>query len=339
MQLKVYGDTNLRSYFRAIRYLQAKGKTSRIEVTGLREFIERPYKLIRMLGYMKADRLIVGMAPFSPLAYYFLFLKKVMPTNSIIYFSSWPYWGNENKYRWRPCTPFIKMVWKKFLNGTRAVAITETARQGLEEQGAQAYQIPHSVDTSVFKPKKAGMEGATKILYVGRMIPKKGIRYLLNIASEMSAQDVEFWFVGDGPLREEIQEAQQNCRIKYFGYIDKIETLAGIYSEADIFVLPSYATEHWEELFGIVLIEAMSCGLPIIATNCIGPQEIVKHGENGYIVPQKDEEALKEKLQILVDDKELRQKMGSYGRKLAEEKYDVKKVSEMWWKVLSKKNT
>jgi glycosyltransferase involved in cell wall biosynthesis len=338
MRLSIYTDANLKSYFRGVRYLQEEGKISRIEVTGLRQLMERPHKILRMIGYMKADKLIVFMAPYNPLAYYFLFLKKVMKHNSIVYLSSWPYWGEEGKYRWKPYTPFIRTVWKRFVNDIKAVALTERARKGLEERRARAYHIPHSVDTNVFQPQKGERKGAIKILYVGRMIPQKGIRYLLSIAREMSTQDVEFWFVGEGPLIEEIQKAQQNCKIKYFEYIDKIETLAGIYSEADIFVLPSYATDKWEELFGIVLIEAMSCGLPVIATDCIGPQEIIEHGENGYIVPQRDKQALKEKLQILIDDKELRIKMGGLGRKLAEEKYDVKKVSEMWWKVLSEEN-
>lgn len=334
MRLSIYVDAYQRSYLRSIYRLKEKGKIAYIDAIGLRELIERPYKFLRMIRYVKADRLIVGMAPYSPLAYYFLFLKEVKQRNSIVYFTSWPYW-EEDKYRWKPCAPFIKTVWNKFLDDIKVVALTEKARKGVEERGARAYHIPHAVDTHIFHPKEGRGEGTVKILYVGRMIRQKGIECLLNIAREMSNRDIEFWFVGEGPLKEGVQRAQQNYKVRYFGYISDTETLAQIYNQADIFVLPSYASGKWEELFGLVLIEAMACGLPLVATDCIGPKEIIEQGENGYIVPQRDEKALKEKLEILIDDKELREKMGSYGRKLAEGKYDVEKVSEMWWRVLA----
>lgn len=333
MRLSIYADAYHRSFFRGVYLLQEKGEIAHIDAIGLRGLVERPYKFLRMLRYIKADKLILFAAPYNPLAYYFLFLKRVKRPDSMIYLTSWPYW-EEDKYRWAPYTPFIRAVWNRFLDNVKVVALTEKARKGVEERGARAYHIPHSVDTQIFQPRKGKREGAVKILYVGRMVPQKGILYLLNIAGEMSNRDVEFWFVGEGPLREEVQRAGQNCRIRYFGHIGSTERLAQIYSQADIFVLPSYESGKWAELFGVVLIEAMASGLPVVATDCIGPKEIIEQGKNGYIVPQRDEKALKGKLEILIDDEELRDEMGNYGRKLAEEKYDVEKVSEMWWRVL-----
>lgn len=334
MRLSIYADSYSTSYFRGIYRLQEKGRITHVDAIGLRGLVERPYKFPGLLRYIKADKLILFAAPYNPLAYYFLLLKKLKRADSIVYFTSWPYW-EEDRYRWAPCTPFIKAVWRWFLRNTKTVALTEKARKGVEDRGARACRIPHAVDTRIFRPRIGEREGPVKVLYVGRLVPQKGIRYLLNMAREMAERDVEFWFVGEGPLREEVQKAQQNCRIRYFGHIGSTEELARIYSGADIFVLPSYESGKWAELFGVVLIEAMASGLPVVATDCVGPNEIVEQGKNGYIVPQRDEQALKARLETLIGDRELRERMGKYGRKLALDRYDVEKVAAMWWRVLS----
>jgi glycosyltransferase involved in cell wall biosynthesis len=330
MRVEIFCDALQSYYFRGLYRLGYTGRIAHIDAIGLREIARRPYKSLRMMTYGTADRIIVGMAPYNLLAYYFLFLKKIKQPGSVVYSSSWPYWGTD-RYRWRPIGPLIRTVWSQFLQGVKAVAPTDEALKGLDERGAHVYHVPHSVDTSVFCPKEHRQAGPVRILYVGRMMAHKGIGQLLDMARAMSGVDVEFWFVGKGPMVPEVQRAQESFRgVRYWGHIADEVALAEVYSQADVFVLPTQ-----EELFGIVLIEAMACGLPVVTTDCVGPKEIVQNGVSGFVVPRQDANTLRQKVERLVADKALRENMGSYGRKLAEEKYDVRNVSEMWWEVLA----
>jgi glycosyltransferase involved in cell wall biosynthesis len=93
---------------------------------------------------------------------------------------------------------------------------------------------------------------------------------------------------------------------------------------SSVFVLPSL-----QETFGIVNLEAMASGLPIVATRVGGVPEVVLDGETGFIVPPNDPEALAEKSAALIRDKKLREEMGRRGRRRVEELYSVERISRM----------
>ncbi len=101
------------------------------------------------------------------------------------------------------------------------------------------------------------------------------------------------------------------------------EDLPKFYNFADVFVLPSVDKS---EAFGIVLLEAMACGKPVVASELFGVRTLVS--DNGFLAEPKSAENLAEKINLILGDEDLRKRMGSNSRKIVEEKYSYKKVGE-----------
>ncbi|MBI5871701.1 glycosyltransferase family 4 protein [archaeon] len=284
-------------------------------------------------------RFIVLFQPYAPIVFYLLFLK--MMGKDFVYMSSWPYWdGSKFPYGPRMLKPF----WELFCNGTRAVCVSKTGCMALRRIGANAVWIPHSIDTNLFKPEKR--EGSNKgikkekikVLHLGRLVHEKGIQDLLKLSGEINA---EFVFAGEGgDMEEEVKKAAEEQKIVYLGSVRGIVKEKGkmakarIYKNADIFVVNSYATDKWEELFGIAIIEAMASGLAVVASDCVGPKEIIKDGENGLLFRQRDYEGLKSAVQRLIWNKKLRMKLARNAKKTAMI-YDKKIISKKWRAVLN----
>ena len=106
--------------------------------------------------------------------------------------------------------------------------------------------------------------------------------------------------------------------VQFLGFVPE-KTLIELYSKSSIFVLPSYY-----EGFGIVLIEAMSAGLPLVSVRTGGATEVIEEGKNGYLV---DYDNMHEPLLKLLGDEKLRIRMGKESRKRVEKKYDWKKIA------------
>lgn len=337
-----------RRHFEALYYLQAQGTIERIQSVefGLHRRLvmamlgRHPGWLPRLAHALKTlprvlaepnQTLVLFAAPYDPVVPLFRWLKQ---RNRVIYWSSWPYWDGSN-YPRRPLFRRQISQWHQFLDGIAAVTVTRSAQQVLQELGAKSVYIPHCVDTKVFAPASVSRSSSkTKILYVGRLHWEKGVDILIEIARESPWNDVEFWFVGRGNLERAIRSVPTECGVTYFGYIQDQGRLAEIYREADILVLPSRRHENWEELFGITLIEAMASGLPVLATDCIGPREIVEHGAVGFLVPEGDKQELLERLDYLVRRPDVRERLGREGRNRAVASYDLAVVGEAWRQVL-----
>jgi glycosyltransferase involved in cell wall biosynthesis len=110
-------------------------------------------------------------------------------------------------------------------------------------------------------------------------------------------------------------------RVVFMGYVPD-DVLPEVFRMADVFVLPSVSSEA----FGIVVLEAMASGVPVVATDVGGIPEVVKENEAGLLVPPGNELELREAIQKLLNDEELRKQYGSKGRKAVEEKYSWDKV-------------
>jgi glycosyltransferase involved in cell wall biosynthesis len=166
---------------------------------------------------------------------------------------------------------------------------------------------------------------------VGRLTEQKGYIYLLKAVGiiKESRSNVNFSIIGDGPdfnkLQKLIEDFNLSDKIKLMGFHSDIPN---ILSKWHIYIQPSL----WEGLC-ITVVEAIASGLPVVATNVGGIPESVIDGYNGFLVPPKDPKALAEKIIELVDNPELRTKMGERSRKIAEEKYSldnmVNKIEEL----------
>ncbi|GEM_PF-1544177 len=163
----------------------------------------------------------------------------------------------------------------------------------------------------------------TQLLFVGRCSPNKGIQYLLEAVALVSAScRVRLHIVGntgDDPQYYnhlvEITTARQIAgKVIFHGFVQPGSAdLVKLYRQSDIFVLPSI-----REGFGIVVLEAMSCGLPIITTTADALPELVAHGKTGMLVPPGNAQALADAIATLVDSPDLRNSLGANGRRFCE---------------------
>ena len=181
--------------------------------------------------------------------------------------------------------------------------------------------IPMGVDTNVFKPVRGdktrwdSRADEKIILFVGRLIEVKGLTYLLEALTKVFrvCREARAVIVGSGPQKERLLALSKGLKLEkqvsFIGAIAQNE-LPAIYSAADVFVLPSVVSESGErEGLGVVLLEAMACGSPVIGTNTGGIPDIVKHEETGLIALERNPDDLADKiLRILLED-ELRGKL------------------------------
>ena len=154
-------------------------------------------------------------------------------------------------------------------------------------------------------------------LFFGNLVPYKGPEVLLKAFKKIREdyEEVMLLYVGRGPLEEELKRRAQGMDVKFAGYIPDQEK-PYYYQAADIFSLPSV---NRAEAFGIVNLEAMASGLPIVASRLGGIPDIVREGENGLLFQPGNVEELARALRFLLDNPDERVRMGRAGRQLAED--------------------
>lgn len=228
--------------------------------------------------------------------------------------------------------------------------ISPTARY-IEESRLKDYKdkvvvIPNGVDIKSFDPglsKKECREYLNLpldkkiLLYLNALVPEKGPDVLVKSMPKIIERvpEVHLVFVGKGRMRREleklsIKEGIQN-HVTFAGFIK--EGLKPLYYKAsDIFVIPSTG-EH--ESFGIVNLEAMASGLPIVASRIGGIPDIVNDGENGLLVPPGNPDALAEAIVYLLKNENVRENMANDGRKKVRN-YSWDKIAEQTEKIYKK---
>ncbi len=340
MKLKIYSEFSDEGFFMAPAYLKKEGKLDNVEFIGSR-FLYYAYMRLRgkktcpffksLFAPLKLlftkDPIILAFAPYGKSIYYLILLKLLK--KNIIYLTSWPYWDGSKYVHAGGYTR--KFLWEKFLKNTKAICISKMAYNGINKFGANGVHIPHPVDLTIFT-KKTDKNKKLNVLFVGRLLPEKGVLDILRLAEEF--KDIKFTFAGNGNLSSKIK----NCglsNVEYKGFVGDKKELSKVYRQADIFISNSYATKNWEELFGIVIIEAMASGLAVIASDCVGPKEIIQNGENGFLIHQKDYNDLKNKFSELIKNKNLIRKFSDNGRKTAEKRYDIRIISEKWMDLIN----
>ena len=144
-----------------------------------------------------------------------------------------------------------------------------------------------------------------RIIFAGKACIRKGFHYLIEAMKTLKEYDIELWHLGS--IHPEIKSFDYNQKnIKYLGSKPQNE-LYKYYNKCDIFILPSL-----EEGLAMVTLQAMACGLPVICTPNTGIENVLtKNGEEGFVIPIRDPNAIVERVIELYNDKELRTKMGN----------------------------
>ncbi len=194
----------------------------------------------------------------------------------------------------------------------------------LRYYGASAERIsvvPCGVDLSLFRPLDArqaraelGLNGATVLLYVGRLDPLKGTDLLLETVARLEASNWLLYVVGGESGGAELARLQAKAgelgispRVRFTGAVPQ-DKLPLFYSAADVCVIPSYY-----ESFGLVALEALACGTPVVASPVGGLRSTVRDGQNGFLIAGHCADAFAERLELLVANPNLRRALGEAG--------------------------
>lgn len=197
-------------------------------------------------------------------------------------------------------------------------------------------EIAFGVDTQKFSPNlEKNDNNIKKILFVGGLDSAhyfKGVDVLLKALAELKANqskkvNFQLLIVGDGNLKSQYERQAKTLGLQteiiFLGRVGD-EELPEIYRQADVFVLPSINSN---EAFGLVLLEAMASGLPVIASDLAGVRTVFASDREGLFVKPGDISDLKNKMEELLLDGEKRLRMGVEARALAEKKYSLEKTS------------
>jgi glycosyltransferase involved in cell wall biosynthesis len=165
-------------------------------------------------------------------------------------------------------------------------------------------KLPFGVELGIFRPVKKE-DSMFRVLYAGHCSIRKGILYLLEAVSKLRLPNFEF--IINGTISPEIKELIRPYS-DVFRYVGRrpVNELYHLYSQASVFVLPTI-----EDGFAKVIVEAMACGLPVIATTNCGASDVLSNGKEGFIVPIRDAKALADKILYLYENRQKRDEMGA----------------------------
>lgn len=239
--------------------------------------------------------------------------------------------------------PFIVSLYKRTM-GTYTVSqadkiITTTSTYGATSRVVwqeDADIIPNAVDTHRFNPnndgewvrEKLGLDEHEKlVMYVGRIVYHKGLEYFVRSAKHLGP-NVKHLLVGTGDFRPEleriIEEEDIEDKVLFAGRVPN-EDLPDYYDAADVFVLPSVSRL---EAFGIVALEAMASGTPVIVSDIPGVREVIVEGKHGLLSEPMNSEDLAGKIRTILTNPQLAEKMGKNGRKRVVKNFTWEKVAD-----------
>ncbi|MFH1674655.1 MAG: glycosyltransferase [Pseudomonadota bacterium] len=226
-----------------------------------------------------------------------------------------------------------------FEAGDLFLPMSEREKQTLIDCGCNPRKVVvhrMGIDTGKFagSPHKAKTNGSVQLLTVGRLVEKKGVEYGIQCVAKVAKKypNIEYKVAGDGPLRSDLQglidQLNINDKVTLLGSMPQ-EKVVELIKTADLFLAPSvYSKDGDQEGVPVVIMEAMAQGLPVLSTHHAGIPELVQDGVSGFLVPERDVDALAGKLDYLLEHQELWDTMGQAGRDYIEKFHDINKLND-----------
>jgi glycosyltransferase involved in cell wall biosynthesis len=222
-------------------------------------------------------------------------------------------------------------------NSDSFIAVTEKSKDALIVEGFADNKIsviPPGIDLERFKSYNSKLrdnfEEDIIILFVGRLTPEKGVIELLKAMETIWHEEGKITsrliICGNGELQNLVFQKMKQFPITYYDNF-LYDSIPDLYNASDIFVLPSKPIERWEEQFGMVLVEAMACGKPVVSTKSGSIPQVV-NPKASLLVNPGDPDDLRNAISELINDNKLRITMGLKSREFVEENYDNKKISK-----------
>lgn len=225
-------------------------------------------------------------------------------------------------------------VWRiSMLNAEGVICVSSYLKDLVVSYGAKNVLVAsQGVDLDNFKPKEVAKE--YDLLFVGRISKEKNLTMLLDAFKELKKdyRDLKLCVVGEGPEKDELKKKYGEKDIYFEGYVNH-SNLQDYYNKSKILVLTSLS-----EGFPTVIMEAMACGLPVVATNVGGVPEIIAHGKTGFLVDPNDLRDLKERIKSLLINEDIRRDMGNKALKCIKNHHSLSVVSKKYDEFLSDLN-
>lgn len=256
-------------------------------------------------------------------------------------------WWHSDIVRQKKIMPFYRPLLRRFLKMSDRiiVAAPEHIQNSpyLRDFREKCEVVPFGIDTRGFEldsdvrvkvEEIRSKHGPRIVLFVGRLIYYKGAEYLIRAMKDV---DGRLLVVGEGPLEDKLRSQAAELgiedKVAFLGRAQD-QDMAGYYHSCDVFVLPSIARS---EAFGIVQLEAMACGKPVINTDLpTGVPRVSRNGETGITVPPADSVALSRAINKLLTDSDLRQTCGSNARRRVEEHFSMSRMIDDVYRVYQK---
>ena len=351
-KIYVLHEYGAKSHYRALKYLCEKNNIQ-LKYREFRIFRDLAKSIFRMdkklffkqfknifflinLIFSKNKKVVLGIAPYD---FRLKFLKFVLRNHKIFYHTSWIKWDKS----FYPKKLFVneKLIsfWEDFLKNDvlHIFAVSNYAKneliKNLKIDNSKITVVYHSFDDEIFKfdRKKRDKTEKFRFLYVGRLTEQKGISEILDYFSFHKENPLTL--VGNGVLTEKVKRyAEDFDNINYLGFVSDQRKLAEIYNCHDFLLLNTKKIGQWEELFGIVIVEAMACGVVPIATNHAGPREIITNEKDGFLTDENEfikkvDEITKK---IVYDEyKDIQNNAVEKAKK-----FTVREISKKWGKIL-----
>lgn len=352
-RLRLVHETNPEKYFPALSWLASQGYVvmagaHRYSVgkEWLRAWLRERKPLSRrtmdavgdlrfrlMLRLVKEEVIVIGFAPWD---WRILLYRGLAQRNRILYQTSWHDWGLERVPR-QPGPPvlrrWLRREWLAFLErpSVSVIAVTPAAAEAVTAATHQvARVIPHAVPEEFFDVGGARVRPATsslRLLFVGEVARKKGVELLLDLMRDLGRCGSTLTFVGNGAMEDAVAHA--GGAITFLGPVRDRVHLARIMSEHDVLVLPSMRTGKWEELFGIVIVEALAAGLAVLASDHVGPRSVLAPVNGAGLLPEGDLTAWRNAIQALVEDASRLERLRILQRQVAAN-YRIGAVAKLW---------
>jgi phosphatidylinositol alpha-mannosyltransferase len=238
---------------------------------------------------------------------------------------------------------FFRYVTATLARLDRRIAVSEACVQALSRYFPGPYDIiPNGIDCDLFHPVEPGGRpaGPPRILFVGRFDPRNALGDMLDAAAWLRDHGYDFALqvLGDGPTRAVYERQARRLglwdRIEWHGLV--LDDRPRLYREATVFAAPCVLAS-----FGVVLLEALASGTPLVCADNVGFRQVVRDGMPGRFVPPHDGAALGAGIAELLDDPERREEWATRGRRLTEERFAwpqvARRISELYAEILHEK--
>lgn len=328
--LQLCKTNNIELVFREFRFLHLIG--SGIEHRQIRRILKQPINVFFLLNllFTKGKRIVLGMHPYDkrlPI------LSFILRNHVVYYHSSYTTWfpyemektKKTSKAKQNRIKLFINRQVKHVFAVTRKASESISAFTGVSEEKLSV--VYHSYKN---KLSMGPTPPLNNYIYVGRMDVQKGIEEMCKYFA--NHRELSLTLIGDGDNIDYIRKMNlAYTNINYIGYVKGLDRLKDYYNKNAFFLLNSQKTKEWEELFGQVIIEAMSCGCVPIAVNHSGPKEIITNGINGFLFEEGNLASMIDFIQMLDPQKysEIRNKSFQRGHD-----FECEKIAYRWLPVL-----